>query len=398
MEPNLPPDGNNIPEIPPEMQGVFEWFNSNVQRLEGAYNELGRKFAAVNQELEATNRKLDALLGSMRPGVLMVDPELNISVLNHSAEQMLGVYAEECLGRPLSEVFLPETGVGQCLLRSLEEGRDQVSEERTIIVGDRTVPAAFTASRVRDQEGRLLGAVETFTDISELKDMEQEMAQDRVLRALGEMAATVAHEIRNPLGGIGGYAGLLAREIPADDSRKRLVDKIIQGVSSLNKIVSNLLFYTRKTNLQLVRLDLRQWMKEIISHVEVEVESREETLTISRNFPERECWVEIDPERFQQVAMNLLQNAVQALGGQGEIVVSIHLDDFLVLSVRDNGPGIPLDVQEQIFTPFYTTKENGTGLGLAIVRKMVELHRGRMKLISDAGEGTEFQIFLPRAD
>lgn len=394
-----------IETLPAEFAQVMAWFNDSSARLEAAYADLGEKFQRVNQELDQTNRRLEhqqrqlkALLESMSPGVIMVDPAMNITVINHAAERLLGVRESSCIGESLTQVFGPETGVGRSLLESLQTGEKNVQSERTLHIHGSDVPVAVTGNRVIDSEDHLLGAMETFTDLTAMKRMQAEMQQDRVLRALGEMAATVAHEIRNPLGGIGGYAGLLQRTIAPEDPKRKLVDKIIQGVSSLNKIVSNLLVYTRRTTLQKTSLDLVEWMESVIAHAEIEVEKEARPIRILREFPAEPLHVEIDPERFQQVALNLLFNAIQAIDGEGTIRVALHRSKSQVrIEIQDSGKGISLENLTQIFTPFFTTKEQGTGLGLAIVKKLVELHEGLIEVESEVGKGTCFRIVLPPA-
>jgi signal transduction histidine kinase len=271
-----------------------------------------------------------------------------------------------------------------------------VHTERNLHLPGGTLPVALAGSRVLDEEGRLIGAMETITDLTELRKMQAEMQQDRVLRALGEMAATVAHEIRNPLAGIGGYAGLLSRGIPNDDPKRKLIDKIIGGVSSLNKIVSNLLVYTRKTSLQKQRTDLVAWMEGIVAHAEVEVEHDQIPVRIQRDFPAEPLWAEIDPERLQQVALNLIQNGIQAIEGEGALSVRLSAEgDLAKIQIEDTGKGIEAAQLEQIWTPFFTTKEQGTGLGLAIVKKIIEAHNGTVCVDSTVGAGTTFTIVVP---
>lgn len=389
--------------VPDEMANVLEWFNHSVARLEGAYQDLGIQFEKVNRELDETNRRLElnqkrlnALLQSMNTGVIMVDPDRRVTVTNPAALRLLQVEQQDLEDRRLEEVFSPDSGVGKSLEKALN--RETVAqEERMLRLPDGDVPVAVTGCPVIDSEGNLLGAVETFTDLSDSKRMLAEMQQDRVLRALGEMAATVAHEIRNPLGGIGGYAGLLARGIAAEDPKRKLVDQIIQGVSSLNKIVSNLLVYTRQTQVQRVPVDLVEWMESVLAHAEIEIEKEHLEIEIIRDLPEHPIITELDPERFQQVVLNLLFNAMQAISSAGEIHVGIReKGSDVVFQIADNGEGMSSEQMEQIFTPFYTTKEQGTGLGLAIVKKMVELHEGRIEVTSEVARGTCFTIHLPK--
>jgi len=232
----------------------------------------------------------------------------------------------------------------------------------------------------------------------ELKKMQEEVQQSRVLSALGEMAATVAHEIRNPLGGIGGYASLLARSIPPEDPKRKYVDKIIGGISSLNKIVSNLLVYTRKTNLQKQNTDLVAWAEAILAHAEIEIEKEKKKVSIERNFPAEPLNAEIDSERLQQVMLNLLINGIQAIESEGKIFVSIRSNENIAeITVADTGCGIEPEYLKNIFTPFFTTKEQGTGLGLAIAKKIVDLHEGEILVESTPGKGTSFCIKLQKA-
>jgi signal transduction histidine kinase len=227
----------------------------------------------------------------------------------------------------------------------------------------------------------------------QIQKMQEEIHQSRVLSALGEMAATVAHEIRNPLGGIAGYASLLARSIPPEDPKRKYVDKIIGGISSLNKIVSNLLVYTRKRNLQKQSTDLVAWAEAILSHAEIEIEKEKKKVRIERDFPAEPLNAKIDSEKLQQVMLNLLINGIQAIEAEGKIFVSIKLNGKAAeITVADTGKGIDQEHLKNIFTPFFTTKEQGTGLGLAIVKKIVDLHEGEISVQSEPNKGTQFCI------
>ncbi|MDR3002410.1 MAG: GHKL domain-containing protein [Fibromonadaceae bacterium] len=263
--------------------------------------------------------------------------------------------------------------------------------QEELIVELSTVMERFSAQSVA--LGEMYNALEM--QAVQLKKMQEEVNQSRVLSALGEMAATVAHEIRNPLGGIGSYASLLARGIPPEDPKRKYVDKIIGGVSSLNKIVSNLLAYTKKTNLQKQNTDLVTWVEAILAHAEIEIEKEKKNVRIERNFPSEPLCAEIDNERLQQVMLNLLINSIQAIEAEGKITVCIRSrENFAEIIVADTGKGIDPEHLSSLFTPFFTTKEQGTGLGLAIVKKIIDLHEGKISVESTQA-GTSFCIEIP---
>lgn len=385
-----------------EFEKIFEWFNDTVTRLEGAYNHLETKFTEVSQELDAKSKSLvqmeenlEALLTSMKPGVIIVDSQMVITGLNLSSEKMLQVDSKEAMGRPLFEIFPEGCGLGKSFKRAFEKPLEIVEEDRYVRLEGIEFPASFKCSAIIDGEGQVNGAMETFSDLSSFRQLEEEVQQARVLGAMGEMAATVAHEIRNPLGGIGGYAGLLARDIETEDPRKRLVDKIIQGVGSLNNIVSNMLNYTRKTKLRPVTLHFAQYLEELLMFFEVELSQEDKEIEVIRDFTETHFEVEIDPEKLQQVLLNFLQNSAQAIEKTGFVRMALRQENGdAVLEIQDNGVGMDEETQNQLFKPFFTKKEQGSGLGMAIAKKIIDLHHGEIKLRSELQVGTLFEIRL----
>ena len=267
--------------------------------------------------------------------------------------------------------------------------------------GGRTIPLGFSTSVVRDGNGELLGAIEVFNDLTEVRRLEGEVRRMHTLAALGEMAATVAHEIRNPLGGIASFASLLERDLAAGDPNRRLVGRITEGVARLNRIVSSLLSYTRPLDLNTRPVDLAPAVEEAAAYFEVDSEGRSPGVTIRRDFPGRSCTCRLDGERFRQVVLNLLLNAAQAMPEGGTIDLRITGEarengDWALVEVRDSGVGIADDLRGKLFTPFFTTKEDGTGLGLVTSRKIIEAHGGRLTADSVRGEGACFTIALPR--
>lgn len=409
MPPTAPASlGDFPPELREKMAGVLSWFHDSVGKLEGAYRELGEKSERLTQELAVKNQRLEAALAeneavrnqlrsvleSLDSAVVMIDPACRILLFNPAAEKVYGVSAGDVLGKDYAEVFGEGAGDHLPLIETLQRGLHLSGHEKYWKVAGRQKPIGYTTCVVRDAHGKGLGAVEISTDLTEIKRLQAQMQHAQVLAAMGEMAATVAHEIRNPLAGIGGFAGLLERDLALDDPRRTLVRKIVQGVASLNKIVSNLLVYTRPMEMQPQRVNLVEWMEDILRYAELEIQAGGKDIRIERDYGFAKLEGVIDPEKFQQVFLNLLLNAIQAIPESGTVTVSAHLDgqSFLRIGVRDSGTGIPAEALDKIFNPFFTTKEQGTGLGLAIVQRIVHLHGGTLRAESPPGGPTLFEI------
>ncbi len=397
------------------LDGSSELFEDTARRYLEAYRQLEERFEFLNVRLGETNRELrdsleekdrvsnylNNILESMTGGLLVLGLDRRITLFNRTAEEITGRSQEEVIGRTYEEVMGREEGEPS-VLHTLETGESLRNQEKDLRLPDgRTIPLGFSTSVVREGNGEVLGAIEVFSDLTEVKRLESQVRRMHTLAALGEMAATVAHEIRNPLGGIASFANLLDRDLPADHPSRRLVGKITEGVARLNRIVSSLLSYTRPLNLNTRPVDLAQAVEEAAAFFEVDAEGRSPGVTIRRDFPAHGCTCQVDVERFRQVVLNLLLNAAQAMSGGGPIVLRItevcrEDGEWALVAVRDSGDGIAEEARHKLFTPFFTTKEDGTGLGLVTSRKIVEAHGGRLTVDSVPGEGACFTIALPR--
>ena len=368
---------------------ALQLFTRSTDKMEASYRllesrvqELDRELEAKNRELALTTEYLSHLLESMDEGVVAIDTEGRVTRFNRAAGQILGYSADEIVGTSFSATFdrgfsaPPHTGESGLRAKS-----------------GRVVPLRERDSPIEDRPGRILGQVKTFQDLSEITALREQVRQKDRLAAIGEMAATVAHEIRNPLGGIRGFAALLARDIPESDARRRLVDKILQGSQSLERIVNELLEYTRPIDLRLRPVACRGIVENALSFLEIDPARHR----VSQQVP-AEATVLADAEKIRQVLLNVLLNAVQSMP-EGEIAISGSIaEDHVGLHVRDSGCGMDAEQLAQIFSPFYTTKERGSGLGLAICRKIVEGHGGAITAESTLSAGTTITIRLPRAE
>jgi PAS domain S-box-containing protein len=402
-----------------QFQTVIEEFQSRADKLSAAYESMQEQFKKVNIELDSKNAELaqslrkqqevqnylNSILESMYNGVIGVDVLGTITHFNRAASQITGLAVHDVLHKPYSDFFEYELEKERSLLSVLRTGKVMRREEKVLWHKDgHPVQVSFQTAMLRDAEGRVLGAVEILSDISRIKQLEEEMQQTRTMAAIGEMAATVAHEIRNPLGAMGVWAGILERDLDANDTRRKTVRKIIEGLSRLNRIVSNLLVYARPVKAQFRKVDISRLLAETVDFVEIEIERQRLPVTVTKALGENNTmFVNADPEKLQQVIMNLCLNAIQAMSTGGTLTVGTDRQgkktgNVASFYITDTGNGIPKESVDKVFDPFYTTKENGTGLGLAIVKKIIEFHSGHLDLNSSVGKGTTVRVFFPAID
>jgi signal transduction histidine kinase len=311
------------------------------------------------------------------------------------------------LGRPYADVFASRPDIVRTLGNAFELSHLPNRAEMRLRSTGKVI--GYTLSLVRDQEGRTKGAALFFKDLTRVEQIEeQERLRDR-LAALGEMAAAIAHELKNPLAGIEVMAGLLRRRVSDSPDVQSLLVDIISEAKMANAIVQEVLEFVRPIRLQMEPVTVALVVHDAVRMAESKISRRSVPVV-----------VDIEPsvpplhaDRLQlcQLFTNLLINAFEALNGRGTVTIRARLgrseDDHagaaeprhaaptVAVEVVDDGPGMAAEVAERVFNPFFTTKPQGSGLGLAIVRKIVDAHEGRIDLHSEPGAGTRFRVTLP---
>lgn len=351
---------------------------------------------ALREEKEKVQKTLD-IAGVM---LLVIDPDEKIALINKKGAEILGYDEVELLGQNWFETCIPEAARAQVReyfggLRDGPRGPDESFENDVITrAGERRL-LYWKNTVLRSESGEFVGTLSSGTDITDHRRLTQQLIDQKSLARLGEMAAVVAHEVRNPIAGISGAIRILKSRMPEQFPDRHILEEVIERLDSLNNIVNDLLVFARpqKARLKPVPISL------LIEHCQslLRQDPQFEKLKMTLSGPE--LTVMADQNILSQVLTNVLINAAQAMDYEGQVDICIAKAEtarMCRLTIRDRGPGIPSEQLEKIFEPFFTTKSRGTGLGLAISKRAVEeLHGGQMLVESQVGEGTTVTLCLP---
>ncbi|MBN2144528.1 MAG: PAS domain-containing protein [Candidatus Aureabacteria bacterium] len=401
------------------IQEAFEQFNLKSQTLTQAYQELKKEVARVNMELEHKNQELEQageflnkVFQGMMEGIMVLDSGNRIIKTNQALLSILG-----CEEGNVSEKQLSDIPSLSPLQKWVETCRRSPYDQHNKIMkaGDKWLELSGTFFG-KDRLEFLL----VVKDLTEVKDLRKQLIQSESLAGLGQMAVTVAHEIRNPLGGIEGFAALLKRDLSANSSHLQLLDKIISGVRELNAFITALLTFSKPVKVNPSQASLDQIVDKVILYSgKTETEDSLSGIKVLKKSMSP-VMIHSDSDLIRQAVLNLLLNAYQILDNQGRVEIEfseietlpeladplpvriIKSFDFeenrrhVLISVRDSGPGIPIEVAEKMFKPFFTTKAFGTGIGLSMVQKITEALEGKIEVFSCCPlGGAEFKIYLP---
>jgi two-component system nitrogen regulation sensor histidine kinase GlnL len=347
------------------------------------------------------------LVWNLRNGVIAVSRDGRIAVMNDAAYRILGLAPRASdIGRPFADVLRDMPDVLRIVASAFDLSHLPNRAELRVKKTGKVI--GYTLSHVLDARGQeIVGATLFFKDLTLVEQLEErERLRDR-LAALGQMAAAIAHEVKNPLAGIEVMAGILKRQLPESQDAQTILADIIKEAKMANAIVQEVLAFVRPLRLKVEHVGVADLLRDAVAGADAHPKRGDVIITVDA--PESLRPIQGDPQQLRQIFTNLLANAFEALNGSGAVAIhasAVDGDDdatvgehaavpVVVITVDDDGPGVAADIVDQIFSPFFTTKPQGSGLGLAIVRKIVDAHDGRIDVAARPQGGTVFRVSLP---
>ena len=353
----------------------------------------------------------ESFLAGLPDAVVGVDETLRIVLWNPAAEALTGRSARRVQGRTIKEIFPPDSSLARHLTETVRSGESR-SETEALIPGmdGRPLPVSIVTAPMAGKDGRAEGAVAVLRDLSRIRQLEEEVRRGETLAAVGRMAVGLAHEIRNPLAAIQGAVQLLRKELGDEARWAEYTDVLLSEVERVNRIIGMLLDLGRPVALSPVPLNLHLLL-ERVALLSGEM-ARESGVSLVKRYDPSLPPILADGDRLLQVFHNLVRNAVEAMpsGGRLTLITRLSLNPLFTkvdlgtgmrtmaeVAFADEGEGIPDALRGKIFDPFFTTKATGLGLGLALCHRIMEEHKGAIRVESLPGRGTTVSCFLPVA-
>ncbi len=346
------------------------------------------------------------ILTSLEDAVVVINQRGRVSFLNQAAESLTGISALQIQGQPYSRVFKRNPWliemVEKCQLPQHSSARgegDFVTQRWS------QLPVSLMVSPLQDQFGKEGGSILLLRDMTYQKQMEEQLNRSDRLALLGTLAAGLAHEIKNPLGGIKGASQLLKKEMVQETSLVEYTDIIVREVNRIDQLMEQLLDLSRPSKLHLIPLNIHEILGHVLFLENQAISSGK--VVVDKNFDPSLPPVLGDRDRLIQVFLNLVKNALQAMNEEGKLTITTRMEtayhirevgstggQFIRVDIEDNGPGIKKEHLSHIFSPFFTTKNRGTGLGLATCHQIIKEHGGFIGVETFEGDGAAFRVSL----
>jgi two-component system sensor histidine kinase PilS (NtrC family) len=361
---------------------------------------LGERLRSANARLKDASHAMEDLrafnervIDSLVSGLVTADLDRRIVTFNRGAQSITGLAPAQAIGHDAAEVFqMPAPFSAR--LTTLTETRSARADLEFRRHDGRTIEIGITATTLTFPSGQS-GYLFTFQDVTDIKRLERNARLQQRLAAVGEMAAGIAHEIRNPLASMSGSLQLLRQELPLSEEQTQLMDIVLRESDRLNDTIRSFLAYARPQRFVVSRLDVTKVVQDTAMLLRNSADVREGHV-VDVEAPDAPVWYEADENQIRQIIWNLATNGLRAMTSGGRLLLGVAAEAHeVVLSVADQGCGIPPDELDGIFQPFKSSFEKGTGLGLAIVHRIVTDYNGAVQVSSTVGVGTTVRVKLP---
>jgi two-component system, NtrC family, nitrogen regulation sensor histidine kinase GlnL len=352
----------------------------------------------------------EQILSSVEDGVITLDRSGNVTFFNEAAEMLTDLAASHALSLSFVRIFRKEPWLADLIRKSFPPLQESARGEGDLVSRwGKEVPVGVTVSPLMEPNGNCLGSIFVLRNLTHHKELEEDLKRADRLAMVGTLAAGLAHEIRNPLGGIKGAAQLLRRSLDRDSSLIEYTNIMTREVDRVNLLIEQLLDLSRPAKLEIVPLNIHEVLEDILM---LEMKTKAEpTITVKKLFDPSLPPIRGDRNRLTQVFLNLVRNGYQAMDGSGTLTITTRLDTdryvrgqgtgrskFIWVEIADQGVGIKEEDLLHIFSPFFTTKNSGTGLGLAVCYWIIKEHGGIIRVETSEGKGSTFKVSLVVAD
>ncbi len=354
----------------------------------------------LEDELATKNRFMANILKDSADAIMTLDPNNYITSWNRGAEAIFGFSAAEAVGKHINLIIPPELQAAREIDRITDAARAygvlRSYQTERLTKDGRRIQVIFTRTLIRDDSGRVIGSSAVLKDVTNVLNLERQLADAEHLATLGELSAGLAHEIKNPLAGIKGAIDVIRDSLPHSDAHRNVLGDVLHEVNRIDQIVRALLTYAKPKPPSHTDINLGEIAQRMIAIARQSSKNGSVSidLVLRGNVPDFTG----DQTQLEQVLLNLLLNAQNAVRSNGHITIQIKYDRVhgaIRIVVEDNGCGIPEEIRRKIFQPFFTTRTDGTGLGLATCLKNVQYHGGKIDVQSEVGKGTRFIVTLP---
>src|ERR1043165_9391379 len=363
-------------------------------RVSTKIERLGRQMRDVKEVFSALKENLDQMMANLQDGVMLFTSDSNAVLVSASAERFIGKPRGEMLGRQPAEIFSRESVLGRTILDAFAS-REPVAQEEIEDAQGRHIQLSLDFI---EEHGERIGALLTLRDAESVHRIEDEIELSRRLSAIGRLTSGVAHEVKNPLNAIVVHLEVLRQKMKEiDPDTRRHVDVISSEIQRLDRVVQTLVDFTRPVELRLNDMDLRKVVEDVVILASPAAEKH--NVLIEREAAPDSLPVRIDADLVKQAVLNIVLNGVQAMPNGGTLRLTVKREgDGALISVRDQGAGIPDNIRDKIFNLYFTTKSGGSGIGLAMAYRVVQLHHGSVEFSTIIDHGTTFNLRFPLAE